>query len=368
MYRGEIDSRCRTVVGPVTLAMQTLGPVEAITPVQLSLQGVKLLTTQVVPQVKTRVTGVSAKNDLFRRMGRRRANEPESRRQMNSRASQKAASLLQEEMDERVDTTINDIISELRSARSSLDNFGDVLAPIVREGAAPRWEGVLSTSDDIIVNGMNQRREQFGAPTPCPASDSRPDLQVRLHVSFLNNMAETIMAGKTFTDEYFMRYGRILQAELPPQLMVHARSERWAMVAEKPRPLEITIPAPNEFRIQLRMQQIEIGEDRFTGPTVATMSYHLTANEYNEYRLSRQGDVQLDSPLPREQHEFLMTKLSAFFAPILDAGGVALPEGGSLGRLRGLEPQGAKADQNWLTLGVNVPNQVIEAWLPTGDE
>lgn len=364
IYLGDIVSRCTTVVGPVTVAMKTAGPVRAVTPVQLSLAGVHLNTTDVDPDVYTRVTNVSAKNELFRRIGKRRISEPESKRQMNSRASYKAAKLLQEEMDERVVGVIDDIKAELQSARSSFDNFAEVLAPVVREGATPRWDGMQTTSDAVIVNGISQRREQLGSPVEPAESSITADIEVHLHTSFFNNMLETIMAGKTFTDRYFMRYGRILQAELPPQLMVHARSARWAVIAAKPRPLEISIPASNQFRIELRLQAVEIGEERFTGPSTLTVDYTLVQNEYDEYQLERQGNLQLNSPLPSEQQEFLHAKMSAFFAPVLNAGGVALPEGGSLGRLRSLQPQGVSADRNWLTLGVNLPTEFLEEWLP----
>ena len=366
VYDGDIDSSCRAVIGPVTVAMRTIGPVQAITPVHVSLQGVQVITTDVVPQVRTRITGVSADRELIRRIGKRRAFEPESMASMNSRATFKAASLLRTEMEQRVTTVIDEIRAEIARASGSFGSFQDVLAPVVREGATPRWVGIESTSDDVIINAVAQRREQFGAVTRCPSTET-PDVQVRMHVSLFNNMGETIMAGKTFTDKYFMRYGKILQAELPPQLMVHARSLRWAVVAQKPRPLEITIPEPNVFRIELRMQRVDIGEDQFTGPTIATVRYLLTKNEYDEYGLERQGEVELDSPMPADKQAFLQQKLSAFFAPLLDGGGVALPEGGSLGRLRGLKSQGVTAERDWLTLGVHIPTEVLADLLPTGD-
>ena len=368
VYRGEIDSRCRSVVGPVTVAMHTLGPVTAITPVQLSMAGVKLVTTNVQPKVRTRVTNVSAKNQLFERLGKRRVSEPDSRRQMNSRASYKAEKLLQEEMDDRVKTVLDDIRAELQAARSSMGNFSDVFAPVQREGATPRWEGIQTTTNSVFVNGISQRREQLGSPVIAPTNEHPADVEVQLHVSFFNNMLETIMAGKTFTDRYFMRYGRILQAELPPQLMVHSRSLRWSVDARKPRPFEISIPSANRFRIELRFQKVVIGEEVFTGPTIMSVEYNLFENEYGEYFLEREQDLAIDSSLPAEQEAFLHGKLSAFFAPVLDAGGVALPEGGSLGRLRGLQPAGAHASDNWLILGVNIPDEVLKEWLPIAAE
>lgn len=363
VYLGTVESHCRAIIGPVTVAMHTAGVVRAITPVQISLQGVQLLATEVFPQVRTKVTGVSANSNFVRRMGARRAHEPASIQQMNSRASSKTASLIQKEMDERVATGLAEIQAEIGKGRDSLGKLPDVLAPVVREGAAPRWDGIQSTSEGVVVNAFSQRREQFGAVKHCPTT-STADVQFRLHVSFFNNMAETIMAGKTFTDKYFMNYGKILQAELPPQLMVHSRSVRWAIVAAKPRPLEFTIPAPNQFKIVLRMQQVKIGEEEFTGPTIATIHYVFKQNDFDEYQLERQGDVEIESSMPTMGQDFLLQKLRAFFAPVLDAGGVALPEGGSLGRLRGLKPHGMIADHDWLTLGIDVPTEVLEQWMP----
>ncbi len=224
-----------------------------------------------------------------------------------------------------------------------------------------------TTGEGVSVNVINQRREQLGAPILCPLS-STADVQIRVHVSFFNNMFETIMAGKTFTDKYFMKYSRALQAELPPPLMVHSRSVRWAIVAAKPRPLELSIPSPNQLQIQLRIERVEFGDQLFTGPTVATIRYVLSKNDFDEYQLYRQGEVQLDSLLPAEGQKFLLQKLNTFFAEEMNGGGVALPEGGALGRLRGLRPHGASADRGWLNVGIKVPTKVLQEWLPRTSE
>ena len=204
----------------------------------------------------------------------------------------------------------------------------------VREGAAPAFHSTSSTADAVAVNIQSQRREQFGAATPVPSILPRGDVRFRLHVSFVNNMMETIMAGKVFTDEYFMRYAKVLQPTLPVPLMVHARSERWAIMAAKPRPLELSIPAPNQFEFALNIASMELNGEKFEQPTTATVRYELVKNEFDEYCLERRQDVALESTLPSYQRDFLQQKLSAFFAPILDGGGVAVPDGGSLGSLK----------------------------------
>ena len=168
VYQGQVESRCRAVIGPVTVGMHTAGSVRAVTPIQMSLGGVKPLATQVFPQVRTRVTSVSAQKKLIRRIGKRRVHEPASLHQMNTRASSTTASLIQKEMNNRVAKTLAEIRAELLKARESFGGLPDVLAPIVREGAAPGWKGFGSSAQGVFINGGSLRSEQFGRLEPLP--------------------------------------------------------------------------------------------------------------------------------------------------------------------------------------------------------
>jgi len=160
-----------------------------------------------------------------------------------------------------------------------------------------------------------------------------------------------------------MKYAQLLQAELPLPLMVHSRSQRWAITTHKHRPLELSLPAPNRLEFVMRIEAVEIDGQTFDAPTTATMRYDLVKNEFGEYALARDGQVQLDTGLPTVAREFLHEKLDAFFAPVLDAGGVAIPDGGVLGKLNAVQPAGVRAEANWITIGVNVPDEVLQSLL-----
>jgi hypothetical protein len=142
--------------------------------------------------------------------------------------------------------------------------------------------------------------------------------------------------------------------------MVHSRSQRWAIVAAKPRPLELRIPAPNQFEFVLHVASLEIDGEKFDQPATATVRYELVKNQYDEYYLKRIEDLRLDSQLATFQSDFLHKKLSAFFSPILDAGGVAIPDGDAIGRLNSLKFVGLQADQDWLAVGINVPREFVD--------
>lgn len=360
VYNGEVDSHCHADAGPVTFNIRTIGPMKASKPVTFGPTGIEMGETSIHPRVRTRVTNINADNFLIQRMGERRINDPNNKTHISKRARQKAVQVLENEMDDKVGEAIDEIKAEIARMQGNASEFGDIFAPVVREGARPFFHSTSSAPDAIAANIMSQRREQFGAATPCPLDFTEGDVRFRMHVSFLNNMMETIMAGKMFTDQYFMQYAKVLQPTLPLDLMVHARTPRWAIIAAKPRPLELSIPAPNQFQFALNIASLEVDGEKFNEPTTATVRYELVKNEFDEYYLERTTDVQLNSSLPTAQRDFLQKKLSAFFAPVLDAGGVSIPEGGSLGSLSTLQFLGVQADQDWLVVGVNVPKEFVD--------
>lgn len=359
VYRGEVDSHCHADAGPVTFDLRTVGPMSASKPVTFGPSGIQIGETLVVPQVRTRVTNIQGNNELITRLGERRINDPQNKSHMSRRARAKAVQLLEQEMDERVDQVIDEIRTEIARMRSSGSEAAEVFAPVVREGAAPYFHSTWSNANYVLAGIMSGNREQFGAATPCPMDFADGDVRIRVHVSFLNNMMETIMAGKMFTDEYFMKYAKVLQPTLPLDLMVHTRAPRWAVIAAKPRPLELSIPSPNVFDFKFNIASLEIDGEKFEQPTSATVRYELIKNDLNEYYLQRSTDLELESSLATEHQAFLHKKLSAFFAPVLDGGGVIVPEGGSMGALNLLKFMGVQADHDWLVLGIGVPTEFI---------
>lgn len=363
VYQGDVNSHCHATAGPVSFNIHTMGPVSAFTPVTFGPEGIDVQATAVEPHVCTNISNVSADRRIVRRIGKRRVNEPESREMVDKRSREKTVNLLKEEMDERVGRAIDDIRSEITRMRSTMGQFSEVFAPVVREGAAPVFASTQSSDRDVTVNIYEGRREQFGAAFPCPESFPQADVVGQMHVSFINNMLETIMAGKMFTDEYFMKYAKVLQPTLPLELMVHARAKRWAIIADKPRPLEMEIPDTNQFRIKLNIAALEVDGDRFTASTQATVHYHLKQNEFGDYFLQREGDVQLESQLDSHHRELIQKKLNAFFAPILDGGGVVVPEGGATGPMNSLELIGVQATDDWLAIGYKVPQGLVDSFM-----
>lgn len=370
VYVGQINSNCRADAGPILLDVQTVGPVMAVKPFYLDLEGLKLGETQVYPQETTRLKKVTSRSEFFRRVGMRRANQHEAKAFMRSRARNQTVTLIQRNLDKIVVSTLTEIKSEFQQLKNSMSGFQDVLAPVVREGAQPRIHSLHSSNKSIVLNVENRRRDQFGAVTSSAFQSRDNDLQAHIHVSYFNNMAETILGGKRLSDTFLMKYAKILQAELPLPLMVHSRATHWAITTTKRRPLELRIPEPNRFELVLQINSVQMNHEKFITPTTATIYYHLVKNEYGEYQLIREGEIELTSTLPTEHRLFLHEKLDAFFAPVLDGGGVVIPDGGILGAMNDIKSTQVLTNNNWITIGVNIPleamNEIINALeLPT---
>jgi len=361
VFRGQVVANCRADAGPATLNVQTAGPIEAVKPIYLSTTGLRLGDTTVNSKVQTRLQGVSASRNFVRLIAQRRANKPAARAHMHTSAHGRTTELLAESLNERVDEGIAEIRAEIARVQEAMGGFSDVSAPAVREGAVPNIHGLRSTAAGIELNVAGERRNQFGAAMPYGDDAVGGDVQLRIHVSLFNNMAETILGGKSLSDEFLMKYAQILQAELPLPLMVHTRAQRWAITAAKHRPLELRLPATNRFEFVMRIDAVEIDGQSYAGPVTATMHYDLVKNEFDEYALVRDGAVQLETALPSAARSFLHQKLDAFFAPLLNGGGVAIPDGGVLGLLNGVQPAGVQAAADWIVIGVNVPDEVLKA-------
>ena len=360
VYQGRVKSHTRADAGPVTLSIHTVGPIEATKEIYLSPKKLDMGKTSVHPQVTATLRKITGRSAIARRIAARRANNSEARSFRQKSARSTTVARMKEQMDKMVATALDDMKSDMAGLRESMGEFQDVVAPLSREGAAPELRSTSSTQSEVAFNAFKEGRLQFGAASPCPIDSIEADLLVRVHVSFFNNIAETILGGKRLSDAFLMKYAKVLQAELPVALMVHSRAPRWAVVTPQFLPLELQIPSRNKFRLVFRVDQLLLNGQTFDYPTTASIDYSLVLNEYGEYQLERRGDVQLDSKLPTAEWDFLQKKLSAFFAPLLDGGGVLVPDGGVLGFVNHLKPKGVVAENEWLVAGVDVPQEVID--------
>ena len=143
-----------------------------------------------------------------------------------------------------------------------------------------------------------------------------------------------------------------ITAHFPAYISDLGIAARWAVIAAKQRPLVLQIPSANRFHFTLRLQGLECDGETTWTPAVAEVFYELAQNKYGEYRLERAGELQLRTNLDEHKRTFLQRKLSAFFGPVLDGGGVVIPDGGALGKVAELKVPEVIIDRNWIVFQV----------------
>ncbi|MEM9352668.1 MAG: hypothetical protein AAGA92_06625 [Planctomycetota bacterium] len=358
VYQGTLDAECRADAGPVVLHLRARGNATAAAPVYFGLDGLSSGEIDVQPVVSSRLTGVTGKSRFLREVARRRASHPTSQATQNREARSTAVEQLGKQLEEQVAFQLDKIRREANQLRSSVSGLSDVTAPLVREGAMPRFDSTRSTDRHMVLGVAARNRDQLGAVAP-PPPETAADLTARFHVSAFNNMAETITGGKRLSDEFFMRYAKLLHAELPIPLMVHSRAGRWAVWPTKLRPFELRIPGDDRFDFVIRLDRVEIDEQFYDGPVELTASYALQADDDGEVGLIRQGDLQIETELPTGPRLLVLEKLGAFFGPTLTGGGVIVPRGGPLGLFQNLRLERHTARDEWIVLEMNVPDSVL---------
>ncbi len=358
-YDGTLDAWCRADAGPVVLHLRASGTATAAAPVYFGLEGLSSGEVDVQPVVSSRLTGVTGRSRFLRGVAQRRATHPTSQAAQNREARSTAVEQLGKQLKEQVAFQLDKIRQEADQIRGSLSGLSDVTAPLVREGALPRFDSARSTDRHMVLSVAARNRDQLGAVVAPPA-ERGADLTARFHVSAFNNMAETITGGKRLNDEFFMRYGKLLHAELPIPLMVHSRAGRWAVWPSKRRPFELRIPRTNEIEFVIRLDRVEIDEQLYEGPVELTARYALEGDGFGEVQLTRQGELEIESEQPQGVRSLVLDKFSAFFGPTLTGGGVIVPRGGPLGLLQDVRLQSHTMEDEWIVLEATVPDSVIE--------
>jgi hypothetical protein len=266
---------------------------------------------------------------------------------------------LRAELDERVQTAADKARGDLDHLSDSVRGLNKVLAPLAREGASPHFHGARSSATYIELDAFASKRDQLGAAAPCPPHSIQADVLVRVHVSAINNMAETITGGKRLADTLIQKAAEVAHEEVPLPLMVHSRATRWAIVARRHRPVELQVPQRNLFLLRLTLDSLEIEGEVFSATTVMEATYRLGQNDVGEYHLERDGNLRIETTLADQQRLFLHEKLNALFGPLLNAGGVVIPDGGLIGALKGMQSRGVRAEAGWVVAGLDVPEAVL---------
>jgi hypothetical protein len=233
---------------------------------------------------------------------------------------------------------------------------------MLRRRIFPQRFRTSTSRDTLRLEVLQATQFQLAAATAAPELDEQYDLSVRVHESLINNLAASVLTGRTFTEEQVQKMATNALGELPEQLESAADEDPWSITFARRQP-PVTIQfAEQGFKIVIRGRRFTSGEQK-CGALNITAVYKARRTETGVV-LTRQGDLEILPPtfqrgksqLSASQvalRRLLMRRLGDVFKPEIVSDG--LPMEGALKKVGKLRWARWHADAAWLTLAWNMP-------------
>ncbi|MFV2070146.1 MAG: hypothetical protein ACC645_24530, partial [Pirellulales bacterium] len=191
-------------------------------------------------------------------------------------------------VEERFDREAN---PQLTKANKNFND--DFRKPLLRLGEFPQLLRFSSSEDHLFVQSLQANRYQLGAPTNPPEHAGDADLSVRVHETWVNNLAGAVLAGKTFTDADQEKMGKRLGGEWEEKLKSDADDDPWSITYAASRPVTLSFDE-NRFSVTIRGRRFTSGERSFKAMDI-TAVYHLEKTATGA-KLTRQGELRIFPP------------------------------------------------------------------------
>jgi hypothetical protein len=262
--------------------------------------------------------------------------------------------------EDRINVRFDDESAE-RVATANGRYLARVRLPLVRRREFPRHVRVSSSSEQMQIELTQSNRFQLAAPSAPPPQNGPSDLSLRLHQSWVNNLAQALLAGRTFTEEAVQKEAIEIYGELPEKLRPDPEDEPWSISLAARRPVTIEF-LDRRLDVTVRGSRYTSGEREFSSMNVRAI-YQLERTERGA-KLVRQGDLEILPPgfdptkdrLSASQvalRRLLSKRFGKLLEPTIETHGLELPgEWKKVGRLK---LDRLDADAGWLALAWTLP-------------
>lgn len=231
----------------------------------------------------TTITGICATNGmrLVENVARKRVS------QNFCQAQWIAARHAEDRVCRQFDAQAEELLAEAN--QSYADSFRE---PLWQRGLFPNKMQIASTDSGIDVTALAAEADQLAAssePPQAPASD----LALRMHESFVNNLAAEALAGRTLGEEEMLSMLKDALGRVPEHFQAEAGEAPWAITFAAKQPL-VFIAKDNGFTIVIHTDAFARGDSEYPGMDItAVYKIEKTADGY---KAVRQGEVSILPP------------------------------------------------------------------------
>jgi hypothetical protein len=193
---------------------------------------------------------IAAKCCLVERIAWKRA------QQSQGQAEALASASAERRIESRMDARSAELLSNANDSYQQ-----KIRKPLIRRDSFPQSLRFQTTTEHLLGRSLQRNEFQLAAPTDPPAPMEGGDLAVRVHESYIRNMAEAILGGYRLTDEELERIYKENGREVPEELRVTETSTRWGFTFDERSPVEILL-RDNQLSITVTAKKFVSGEGR----------------------------------------------------------------------------------------------------------
>ena len=279
-------SRTRGGQGPVTVHTVGTTSINAFKRVLIDDRGVTALPVEARAAVDTETAGIGVSSRFGKRIIRKIASRKVA--EMRPRAEAISAERAEDRVRSQFEAQTAEPIAQ--AARDYQTKFRQRL---MDRGWYPEMLHLASDDSRLHVTARKSLPDQLAAFSPPPALDPDAVLGARLHQSFVNNLAEQELAGRTLTkaglEEQMKKAGRAM----PESLESEADQPPWSITFAKRKPVELTA-GDGTLRLTVRGSRYTSGDREFDAMDVWA-TYRIGTLD-GRIVLVRDGDVQIYPP------------------------------------------------------------------------
>jgi len=252
----------------------------------------------------------------------------------------------------RAETTIRKKLDEATNALEGRFPY-EFLAQLAVRDALPKILKLHSTDDRLFGRSRQASQSQLAAPTQAPSLDKAYDLTLQLHHSALNNIAETMLGGKTLTDKDF---ARLLKQEYSGE-----EDTPWSITFARNKPFTIEVDS-GKIKFTVRGQITREGKE--SKNMIISATYHPKTTDKGDRpsKLVRDGRIVVNYA-KKQRRKLTARQISyravlrrrlekALFKETLDISHMELARKGRT--TINLSTDHFKLMPGWLTVGLNV--------------
>ena len=279
-------SQTRGGQGPVTVHTLGTTQIDARKRILINEQGITALPVDADASVSTKTAGIGVNKKFGKRLIRKIASRKVAEMQPKARAISEGRAR------ERIRTQFESQTSEpiAKAARDYQTKFRQRL---MARGWYPEMLHINSDDRRLFVTARKSLSDQVAAFSHPPAVDPKAVLAARIHETFLNNLIEQELAGRTLTKQLLEDELKKANRPMPMSLEDDTDQAPWSITFAKRKPVEVKV-GDNTVRLTVHGSKYTSGEREF--PAMDVWAAYRVGRLDGRICLVRDGDVQIYPP------------------------------------------------------------------------